>query len=398
MNVNFREQKILDVLRQYIKKYNNEHPDRKLNYESLFQAANDCYFKGHPERYRILSHWLEPELTEEPSFISRIQKNYNRTKKADEKKEDEYYHSSNYVPPFYNEDLLLDEIDGRKFLNGDFRLGKDIVYDKAKSMKHNEVDIYSEDMGGDDSYDAEEETTVIREPSLLYYTLARVVHMDEETLMGMFYMSNILNVSEYNTYFVYDIMEYYFTKSGYSTTKLEEIINTSRFKHSTLSSLMNRSADITFDQFKLIAEALDIPDKWIKPCKYRLAQKYDEFSYNAGYHACEDDFLDNTDEMLLSLNIWGIQGRKKIHGALTKLFRYLGYEIISDIFPKQIDTDDPDAKRDAYIQITPPKDPEYTTYTVRLDDYEEILDDIISYAEFYMKSKLEMKQIRKEEG
>ncbi|MCM1219781.1 MAG: hypothetical protein NC548_35310 [Lachnospiraceae bacterium] len=391
MNVNFREQNILNVLRQHISRYNTEHPGRELDTESLFQAANDCYFKGHPERYRILSHWLEPELTEEPPFISRVQKNYNRTKKADEKKEDEHYLApgqTDYVPPFYNEDLLLDETDGENFLRGEFLLGKEIVYDKAKSADHNEIGVYDEDMGGDDSIDAEGEITIIREPSLLYYTLARVVHMDERTLMDMFYNSNILNVSEYNTYFAYDVMEYYFTKSGYSTTKLEEMISTSRFKHSTLSNLMNRSTDITFEQFKPIAEALEIPEKWVRPCRARLAQKYDEFSFMAGYQAYEDDLMDNTDEMLISLYVWGAQDKTKQHGTVTRLFRYLGYEIISDIFPKQIDADDPDARHNTYIDVIPPKDSKYLLNRFKLDDYEEILEHIISYADFYMKSKM----------
>ncbi len=389
----------------------------------IFEKANDFYCRVHPDRYRILWKLLEPEISEEPAFISKIQKKYkSKLDKYDKKRDDEICYATtkeiedvckdilddcdpdeydrfledNYIDvnpddPFSNSDIILSRRQREDYLLGDYI----VTGECGKNTKKNGLQ------------------TIINNPNLLFYTLARATALDEETIIMAFYEMKELDVYTYNTYCVSDIIDYYYKKMGCPVKDIIKDIKESGYKNSTVSALLNGAKEITFIQFMVLSEALRIPEKWVNFCLYRLAQKEDQFSYRAGYEACVDDLRDHPDEMLSTIcSATPVEEAENFRAAvdwlLTRferdfltdvfphvfsmldgydeadvckmmfhcLYKFLGYRFTPDIFSEQADN--------SQIPSVSIRRPGGAECTMPVEGYNKLLREIISYTKCYL--------------
>ena len=216
--------------------------------------------------------------------------------------------------------------------------------------------------------------------------LASASEKDECDMIQAFYEGEGLEVLKYDSYCAYDIFEYYFTKSGLSNMELADKINLRGYKSSTIAKLLNRSDDITYDQFVVLAEALGIPDGWTKFCLYRLTHKKDRLPYKLGYEAWEEDFIENPDETVTSLHSWEDIIRSKKYGTVSRLYRQMGYTLLSDIFPEQVDTTDSDAMSRTCMMII---SPDRSIHDLSLKEYETVIKKVLTFARSCMEARLE---------
>ncbi len=338
-----REQ-ISHMLAEQLEQYNMQHPGEEMDTEGLCQKAYHSYYRNwHPDRYTILWKWLEPE-EQEPDFIKQKREKYKE----------------NTVPSkkplvYFNKEALAG------YLNGDY----------GKYRENNSI------------YCSKEHIEV---SSLLFYTLARASGMDESDMIAAYYESGDLDILEYNTYCVYDIFEYYYSKSELESDDIGKKTSLRGFQSTTISNLLNRSISITFEQFLVLAEILEIPDKWTKFCKYRLAQQKDRLPYRTAYTAFEKDLMENLDEALTSLYSCENRDRSKKYGTVSKLYRQMGYLVLSDVFPKQVDTKDRNAMGNTYMEIIKP---DFSRHQLSLEDYEAVIKRVLAFARFCMISRLQ---------
>lgn len=107
--------KILDrkqlsqILSDQLILYNKQHPGDALNDVSVFDMATSFFNVGHPDRYRILQHWLEPELQDKLYLYNITQKKHHEADHGSYKNIYNGIYSGLYGPsPHYNE-LMLSE-------------------------------------------------------------------------------------------------------------------------------------------------------------------------------------------------------------------------------------------------------------------------------------------------
>lgn len=330
--------------------YNMQHPGEKMDAAGLFQRADHFYYRGkHPDRYTILWKWLEPEIQEEPCFITDLRNKYKR--RTAPKKNPQKPESDSCIP--------LDREEIERYMDG--------------------ICLLFDEWWEDNSIKP------VGDPSRQFYLLARASEMPESDMMQAFYEGDGLDIFRYDSYCAYDIFEYYFMKSGLTNKDLSEKIDMAGFHTSTIAKLLNRSENITFDQFAVLAGALGIPDKWVKFCLYRLTQKKDRLPYKLGYKAWEDGFIGNPDEAVTSLHSWEDIGRSKKYGTVSRLYRQMGYTLLSDAFPEQIDTKDRDAMGRICMEITMP---DCSRHDLTLAEYETVIKKVLAFARSCMESRL----------
>lgn len=273
------------ILREQQKRYNKQHPDSPLNNEDLYSIALAYIDPKHYIRYQVLSSYFDPESM--PDFIKRVEKNYLRNLKHKEKQFDEYAEVEEADNPFFYEHL--------------FNYTDDESYDEE----------YDDDSSFFDNYmngkyfceqnkcakDINRHYTYVKNPSQIFYTLARVLHLDEKELIQAFYDGECMDVTYYCKMYAYDIITYFFQKSGLAVTDLCEKLDVDYMKKSKVSQIIYGKQNMEFDDFIPLAYALGVPEDLIKSSGYRLAQRKDPFSYKAGYKACIEDFQDNPEEM-----------------------------------------------------------------------------------------------------
>lgn len=334
-----REQ-LSTMLKEELEQYNISNPEGKMDAERLAQRAEHFFYrKFHPDRYIILWKQLEPELQEEPSFIKRIRDSYKLGKKpstkvkiAPVKKYLEQYLGWNCQPFHEYEDFL------------------------------------------------------IQDPSELFYMVANALEMDSAYIARIFSEFNEFNTSKFYSYFMYDIVEYYFAKSELNEGELSNRIPVNGFGTSTIYNLLNRSNEITYKQFLILAEALEIPENWTSVVKQSLLLAENHISFKIGYDAFLSDFSENPDKIVTSLYSWEDIETTKIFGAISRLYRQMGYTLLSEVFPEQINFHDPSDMDYYFLEITTP---DHSRYMISMAEYEAIKEKILKYARYRMDSDLE---------
>lgn len=351
MEIVLSREQLTTVIKKQLERYNMQHPKEKMDAEELFQKAEHFYYrKKHPDRYTILWKWLEPELQEEPCFITKLRNTYKRKtspRKISKNPEDDF------CIPHDKEEI-------EKCMNGQCLLF--------------------------DEWWADDCVKPMGEPSKLFYMLARASEMSETDLIRAFYEGEILDVLQYDSFYVYDIFEYYFEKSGLTVTELSEKITLRGYKSSTIAKLLNRSESITYEQFIVLAEALEIPKKWTDLCRYRLTQTKDRLPYRIGYKSWENIFMENADETVTSFHSLEDISRSKKWGTISKLYRQMGYSLLSDDFPEQVDAKDHDAMSKKHMVIM---SPDFSKHSPSLKEYETVIKKVLAFAHTLMDSRLE---------
>lgn len=367
----FSRKQLSSLLRKQYIHYINHHPEnnwiKKKNF--LFILANNLYDRKCPDRYRILRNWLEPETT-----VNNV--------------ETEKPRSHNIY-----DDIRLEGNDINNYLSGDYLF----------ESEYNQLPI--QDRTG---------KTLIKKPGLLFYLLARITEMEESDIINAFYAGEGLDLSEYETYCVYDIFEYYFNKTGLSVKDFCELLNIEGFKPSTFSKLLLRNNgigktddefipvgdDITLEQFLKLAEPLQIPDKWKNFCLCRLAHKKDSFSFMNGYNDAFEDSLEDILDFMLFLKQKGQEEKEQILETVSQLYDYLNFTVLN-LPPAWINQEKSNDM--AVLKIIKPRkknDNQYTTdqgeekkqsrtvYEMKLSDYRAILEEVVAYAKFVMEDML----------
>lgn len=304
------------ILRKQLGKYNEEHSTAPLDYEQLYSHALAYIDPKHYIRYQVLSYYFDSDAM--PDFIKKVEKNYLRNHKHAEKLFDEYAEMEESENPFFvdtfdNEnDDSDDYTDFCNYMNGKYFFGN-------KQPPKKQAGTYAK----------------IKNPSEIFYTLARILQLDEKELITAFYEGDGLDIRFYSKMYVYDIISYYFQKSGFSVTplcaKIESLYGKNiNMKSSKVSKLIYGQQDISYDDFLILAYALEIPEVYIENSKYRLAQRKDPFSYKAGYDACLADIKEMPDEMGNALGLAILTERKLESIAIKKKPRIEGDEVIDE--------------------------------------------------------------------
>lgn len=338
------------MIKEQLGRYNMQHPEKEMDAAGLFQRADHFYYREkHPDRYTILWKWLEPEVHEEPAFIAELRDTYKR--KTVPKKDPKKPESDSCIP--------LDREEIEKYMDGTCLL----------------FDEWWEDGS----------TKPAGDPSKQFYLLARASGMPESDMIQAFYEGDGLDVLRYDSFCAYDVFEYYYKKSDLNNSELSDKITAKGCKPSTISNLLNRSENITYDRFAVLAEALGIPDKWTKFCLYRLTQKKDRLPYRLGYESWESSFIGNPDGAATSLHSWEDMGRSKKYGTVSMLYRQMGCTLFSDAFPEQIDTGDRDAMGRICMEIIMP---DRSRHDLTLEEYETVIKKVLAFARSCLESRL----------
>lgn len=333
-----REQ-LSTMLKDQLEHYNINHPEDKMDAAKLAQRAEHFFYrKSHPDRYIILWKQLEPELQEEPGFIKGIRDSYKPGKKRNTK--------GNISPV-------------KEYL-GQY-------------------------LGWDCQTPHECGDSLTQDPNELFYMVANACGLDCCDIARAFSECNELDALKFYTYFIYDIVEYYFARSGLSEEELSNRIPVNGFRTSTIYSLLNRSNGITYKQFLILAEALKIPENWTYIVKHSLLLAENQIAFKIGYDAFVPDFMENPDKIVTSLYSWKYIKPTKIYGAVSRLYRQIGYALLSEVFPEQIDFHDPDDMDYKFLEII---SPDHSSHTISLAEYKAISEKILKYARFRMSSDL----------
>lgn len=334
-----REQ-LSTMLKNQLKLYNINHPDDKMDAEGLAQRTEHFFYRNfHPDRYIILWKLLEPELQDEPDFIKRIRDSYRPGKKPNTKA-------------------------------------------NISSVK----EFLEHYLGWNCQSPHKYEDSLIQDPSKLFYMAARASEMDWDDIAQAFNEFSELDVLKFYSYSIYDIVEYYFAKSEFSEKELSSRITFRGFKTSTFANLLNRSNDITYIQFLVLAQALEIPENWIEFVQCHLIRAEDHIAFKIGYEAFFQDFPKNPDRKVTSLYSWEDIATTKIFGAVSKLYRQMGYTLISETFPKPINFHDTHEMDNTFLKVF---SPDHSCHAISLAEYEAIKEKILKYARYRMDSEFE---------
>lgn len=342
------------ILTKQLEIYNAEHPDDIMSHDILFERI--AFFRlKHPIRYSCLGYAFDNEIDER--LITRIDKAY-RAREA----------KAHYKDPTY--DPMIDEKSTSLFLS------PDDIDDVSTTLNYMNGDYYFEYEFPE--YDPQEKANdldllypdkfIVQDANQLYYNLARVVHMDERTLIETFYAGEGLSIIEYDMQYIRDVLDYYLQKAELSHRKLTDKIDKKKFKKSNIGNIFKPDANITFKQFTEIASVLNIPEHIQDACKYRLAQFHDAFATESGYKTGQEDLYED----LAEIGIYDDQ----IY--LYKLFTYLGFSFPDyPIMPaKNADvTSYMSAERKLSV-VTP----DGTEATISVDNYLDIIDKISLYS------------------
>lgn len=329
--------------------------DRVWYYFTFVELANNLYHRKHPDRYRILRKWLEPETAEEP------QTKYKPARKV-------------------NDDIYLSLDHLTSYLSGEY--------------------LFRHEYKGSELEAELDKIFVIEKPSLLFYHLARASEMEEYDIICAFHGGEGLELSEYEMYCAYDIFEYYYEESGLTEIALSKLINKKGYSPQSISLLLDRTKAISLENFLILAEALQIPDKWKRFGQCCLAHLQDPFFYMYGYQESLDDHADPI--YMYSLLQKGADKRQLL-GTVSQLFDYLGYTVLN-LPPSWEDPENCDDT--AVLSIIKPTNKKSrntdgkckenkqneNVYKMQLGHYKAMLEDIAEYAEFILEKVLRQKE------
>ena len=340
MAIALSREQLSTMLKDQLEQYNVNHPEDKMDAEKLAQRAEHFFYrKSHPDRYIILWKQLEPELQDEPCFIKGIRDSYKPGKRQNTK----------------------------------VNIG---------SVK----EYLAQYLGWNCQMSQECEDSLIQDPNELFYMVANACELDCSDIARVFNEFNELDAFKFYTYFIYDLVEYYFAKSGLSEEELSSRIPVNGFRTSTIYNLLNRSNDITYKQFLILAEALKIPENWTYIVKHDLLLAENQISFKIGYDAFVSNFMGNPDKIVTSLYSWEDIETTKIYGAISKLYRQMGYVLLSEVFPEQTDFHDPNDMENKFLEII---SPDHSSHMISLAEYEAIKEKILKFARYRMDSELE---------
>mgnify|MGYP004646458969 CR=1 FL=1 len=339
------------ILKNQLEIYNAEHPDDIMSYVILFDRITSFRFK-HPIRYSCLGYAFDNEIDEK--LITRIDKAY-RARKA----KAHYKHDSMINKESTSLYLFPDDIDDfnaiSNYLNGDYYFEYEFPeYDPQK--ENNNLDLLYPDK------------FIVQDANQLYYNLARVVHMDERTLIETFYAGEGLSIIEYDMQYIRDVLDYYLQKAELSQRELTNKIKKKNFGKSNIGNIFKPNACITFNQFTEIASALNIPKHILDACKYRLAQFHDAFATKSVYKIGQEDLYED----LADIGIYDDQ----IY--LYKLFTSLGFSFPDyPIMPSKNADIISYMSADRKLSVVTP---DGTKSTISIDNYLDIIDKISLYS------------------
>ncbi len=385
------KKQLSQILSDQLNLYNKQHPGNALSDISIFDMATSFYNIGHPDRYRILQHWLEPELQDKLYLYNITWKKHHEADHGAYKSIYNGTYSGLYLPsPHYNE-LMLSEQEGKNYLAGDYQF----------SSKHAAI-----------SKDGWNEDALICNPSLLFYTLARTVFLDEKRLHDAFQCGEGLNSKMYDKFCIFDIADYYTKKADCSIKELANRINKRGFGKSTLYKLLlNPDYGITIKQFLTLAEVLDIPKKWLEFCLLRFEHMYTFFPYQ---HESAKDIADPSGQIQgisipdhlalvnkkyyrdLERELERLRKVVSVYECITtafeprpvhKLCQNLGYQFSTFTSGRSQDSV-PDRhlqKQNIQMQVVCP---DGSTHMLESSDYSEIMENIEEYARHLMEDKL----------
>ena len=135
-----------------------------------------------------------------------------------------------------------------------------------------------------------------------------------------------------------------------------------------------------------MAEALKIPENWTYIVKHDLLLAENQISFKIGYDAFVSNFMGNPDKIVTSLYSWEDIETTKIYGAISKLYRQMGYVLLSEVFPEQTDFHDPNDMENKFLEII---SPDHSSHMISLAEYEAIKEKILKFARYRMDSELE---------
>ena len=355
----FNRKQLSELLKKQFKHYMRHNPqisfDEEWYYLTFVELANSLYHRKCSDRYRILRKWLEPEMAEEP------QTEFKHFRKE-------------------NDDIYLDLDHITNYLSGKYLFRHEYKWSKQEA----ELDNIS----------------LIEKPSLLFYHLARASEMEEYDIICAFYGGEGLELSEYEMYCAYDIFEYYYEVSGLTEIALSKRINKKGYSPQSISLLLDRTKAISLENFLVLAEALQIPDKWLRFGQCCLAHQQDPFFYVYGYQESLDDHAD-------PINMYSLlqeeADKRQLLGTVSQLYDYLDYTVLN-LPPSWEDSEYCDDT--AVLSIIRPDnkksrntDGKYkdskrneNVYKIQLDHYKAILEDVAEYAEFVLEKVLRQKE------
>lgn len=348
------------ILRKQLEIYNTEHPNDAMSYEILFERARYFQIK-HPVRYACLGYAFDKDI--DKKLLDRIRISYKK-KESNIHKKDPIQDPLNQAPTlFMPPDSDSDDFnDFSMYMNGDYSFEYELPeYDPQK--EDNELDILYPDK------------FIVKDPNSLYYTLARVTHMDEQTLLEAFYAGEGLSIIEYDMQYIRDVLDYYLQKSNLTQKILSQEIHKKKFKKSNIGNMFQPDAIITFAQFTEITPFLNIPEHVLDACRYRLAQFHDAFATDSGYQTGQEDLY----ESLAEIGIYDDQ----IY--LYKLFTYLGFSFQDyPIMPTKTGDIASYMSPEHVLSITTPTG---IKSSITVDNYLNIIDKISDYAKELLENE-----------
>lgn len=258
-------------LEAYVDEYNRSNPAPGApRYESLFSKAEEYYYQRRPHYYEALNRCFDSDrnLAFVDELWQRFTKSYPQPK----------------IDPL-NAWIEHDEDnDDCKYVE---------LYMKGQYCGA------TQSTAGQDINDNNE--LIVCHPSAVYYALARTVGMPEEEIYDSFTWGDSLDITFYLRYLIKDICRYFFQKNFGSLSKLEKTIkikHPSGYSDSNLRKLILEDQIITHTQFAVLAEALNIPSKYVDFCQYRIAEYAERNAYFFGYNDALMDLEMEPEEFL----------------------------------------------------------------------------------------------------
>lgn len=344
-----------ELLKKQFKHFMRHNPqitfDEEWGYLPFFDFANNLFFRRCSDRYRILQKWLEPEAAK-----------YPRTKPQS--------------PTIKVPDIYLDIEHINSYLSGKYLF--------RHEYKGN---IEDAELNG---------KFVLKYPSLLFYLLARASEMEEYDIICAFDRGEGLDFGLYEMYCVYDIFEYYYKKSGLTETALSKLIHKKGYSPQSISILLGRKKFISLENFSVLAEALQIPDKWKRFGQCCLAHQQDSFFYLYGYKKAMQE---HSEPRCLYPLLQGQADKGQLLDTLSQLYDYLGYTVLKlpPSWEDKGNCDDtavlgimkPDKKMNRNSEGTGKGNMQNgNIYKMQLGCYKAILEDVAEYAEFVLEKAL----------
>lgn len=353
----FNRKQLSELLNKQFEHYIRHNPKSIFNKESdylnLFDYANNLYHRRCSDRYLILANWLEPEVAAPLVEIDHT------------------------CPK--NSDLYLDPDYISSYMSGEYLFRHEYKGSKLEAERDKKF--------------------VIEEPSLLFYHLARVLEMEEYDIICAFHGGEGLEISKYEMYCAYDIIEYYYKYSNLTEIALSKLINRKGYSPQSISLMLDRTKAISLENFLILAEVLQIPDKWMRFGQCCLAHQQDSFFYMYGYQESLDDHADPT---YICPLLQEEADESQLSGTVSQLYDYLGYAVLN-LPPSWEELENCDDTAILYIR-KPDKKSRNTDeksignkqirniYKMQLSHYKAILEDVAEYAEFILEKALRQKE------